>query len=234
MKFKVLKCLIVLALLALPLAAHAVTNLPPPRANPAHIDFWISGGATTGESNLISYAGGASPLVGTNLSVDSVYGYYNDGQGTQYPVQYGSLSFTSGAHSTGWTWGSGGISNTIKLTGGIIDLGIDPDSTLLEGIFSFTGVSKVGGTNTFEIVGAEFTDTKDSTLAARYGLSSVTGWKGGLDIIFNSEATLGNTFTSESVLGGVVKNTPVPIPPTLWLLGSGLFGLVGLRRRFKK
>ena len=26
----------------------------------------------------------------------------------------------------------------------------------------------------------------------------------------------------------------VPIPPTVWLLGSGLFGLVGLRRRFKK
>jgi len=28
--------------------------------------------------------------------------------------------------------------------------------------------------------------------------------------------------------------TPVPIPPAVWLLGSGLLGLVGLRRRFKK
>jgi hypothetical protein len=27
---------------------------------------------------------------------------------------------------------------------------------------------------------------------------------------------------------------PVPIPPTVWLLGSGLIGLVGLRRRFNK
>ena len=26
----------------------------------------------------------------------------------------------------------------------------------------------------------------------------------------------------------------VPVPPTLWLLGSGLIGLVGLRRKFKK
>jgi len=39
------------------------------------------------------------------------------------------------------------------------------------------------------------------------------------------------------VLGnGVVLNgpSPVPIPPTVWLLGSGLIGLVGLKKRFKK
>lgn len=29
-------------------------------------------------------------------------------------------------------------------------------------------------------------------------------------------------------------NTPVPIPAAIWLLGSGLIGLVGLRKRFKK
>jgi len=27
---------------------------------------------------------------------------------------------------------------------------------------------------------------------------------------------------------------PVPIPPAVWLLGSGLIGLIGIRRRFKK
>lgn len=31
---------------------------------------------------------------------------------------------------------------------------------------------------------------------------------------------------------GQFANAPVPIPPTVWLLGSGLIGLVGLRRRF--
>ena len=33
--------------------------------------------------------------------------------------------------------------------------------------------------------------------------------------------------------GGTIIDTPVPIPTTLLLLGSGLFGLVGLRRKFR-
>ncbi len=33
---------------------------------------------------------------------------------------------------------------------------------------------------------------------------------------------------------GVGVATPVPIPAAVWLLGSGLIGLVGLRKRFKK
>jgi hypothetical protein len=31
-----------------------------------------------------------------------------------------------------------------------------------------------------------------------------------------------------------VYGSPVPIPPALWLLGSGLVGLVGIRKKFKK
>jgi hypothetical protein len=31
-----------------------------------------------------------------------------------------------------------------------------------------------------------------------------------------------------------INASPVPIPAAAWLLGSGLIGLVGLRRRFKK
>ena len=38
------------------------------------------------------------------------------------------------------------------------------------------------------------------------------------------------------VPGLKIEGTPssVPVPPTVWLLGSGLLGLFGLRRRFKK
>ena len=31
-----------------------------------------------------------------------------------------------------------------------------------------------------------------------------------------------------------VYGSPVPLPGAVWLLGSGLLGLVGLRRKFKK
>jgi hypothetical protein len=32
----------------------------------------------------------------------------------------------------------------------------------------------------------------------------------------------------------IVEATPTPIPAAAWLLGSGLMGLVGVRRRVKK
>ena len=32
--------------------------------------------------------------------------------------------------------------------------------------------------------------------------------------------------------GGETVSPPVPIPPTVWLLGAGLVGLVGMRRKF--
>jgi len=43
-------------------------------------------------------------------------------------------------------------------------------------------------------------------------------------------------FSAMAVHDGNIVGAPssVPIPPTIWLLGSGLIGLVGLRRRFTK
>jgi hypothetical protein len=34
--------------------------------------------------------------------------------------------------------------------------------------------------------------------------------------------------------GNVGSSSPVPIPPSVWILGLGLVGLVGLRRKFRK
>ncbi len=45
-------------------------------------------------------------------------------------------------------------------------------------------------------------------------------------------------YTSDDYLRGsagmVASTSPVPIPPAIWLFGSGLVGLVGLRRRCRK
>jgi hypothetical protein len=37
-----------------------------------------------------------------------------------------------------------------------------------------------------------------------------------------------------SVTGGTLSVVPTPIPPAAWLLGSGLLGLAGIRRRMKQ
>ena len=40
--------------------------------------------------------------------------------------------------------------------------------------------------------------------------------------------------TTPPFAGAWVVANPVPIPPAFWLLGSGLLGIVGVRRRFKR
>ncbi len=46
--------------------------------------------------------------------------------------------------------------------------------------------------------------------------------------------TLVATLTGKSSADADLSGSPVPIPPAIWLLGSGLFGMIGIRRRFKK
>src|SRR5262245_25272325 len=68
----------------------------------------------------LSYAGGANPLVGTNLSVDSVVGVSSPANNNVIEnLTGGTLNFTSGAHSAGFTWGAGG---SITITGGVAGL----------------------------------------------------------------------------------------------------------------
>jgi len=41
----------------------------------------------------------------------------------------------------------------------------------------------------------------------------------------------GLDYTSVPISGGLVSAAPVPVPAAAWLLGSGLLGLMGLRRK---
>ena len=70
-----------------------------------------------------------------------------------------------------------------------------------------------------------------------YTNTSVNGSTGFSEVIMQAY----NFYGDPSLTGAVPvdytahwANTPVPIPGGLWLLGSGLVGLAGLRRRFKK
>lgn len=99
----------------------------------SYIDFNMDG--THPYDARISYAGGDKPLIGANISVDTVTGYTSDGTMTLDPVAItdGRLNFTTG-NFTGysnnvWTFSGG----TISINGAISDIGISADSTLLSG-----------------------------------------------------------------------------------------------------
>ena len=44
----------------------------------------------------------------------------------------------------------------------------------------------------------------------------------------------GNVALSNITVTGTLAGNPVPIPPAIWLLGSGLLGLAAVRRKLRK
>lgn len=68
----------------------------------------------------------------------------------------------------------------------------------------------------------------DPGVYAHYAVDSINGI-GAFSLL--GSGVEGNT-SIDNVM--VSTNNVVPLPPTVWLLGSGLLGLVGLRRKFKK
>ncbi len=51
------------------------------------------------------------------------------------------------------------------------------------------------------------------------------------NIIYDPYPTVGSAGVDLDAVG-VINSAPVPVPPAVWLLGSGLLGLVGIRRRY--
>jgi len=196
------------------------------------LDFGIVA-PTTG---TISYAGGASPLVGSGIEVDNITGIGTpSNNGVTVTCVSCTLNFTTGnlTSSTATTWNFGG-GGSITITGGV-DLipGGAPEipvgTTLLSG--SFDGASVTKTNNTFRIAGASFVDTKDEDLLDFYGAPN-TLWRGGFNISFLANGSPPNSFTSTTVLSGDVANTePIPEPASLVLLGSGLFSLGAYARK---
>jgi len=205
------------------------------------IDFLIYEDQTTGS---ISYNSSGN-LVGTNIIIDQVLGKQTpSNSGISYDISGGSFSFTTGSllsyNKTGnveeWIFGSGG---SITITGGIASLGISDGSTLLSnGSFDYVEVTRYDN-NYFEItlVFSTFEGASViSKLASEYGYTTTDGYYGGLNLTFNAAITndQNHYFTSELIGSGDVITNPVPIPPSVLLLGSSLLGLLGIGARRKR
>ncbi len=157
------------------------------------------------------------------------------------PVTDGVLSFTTGPLTgfspTEWDFG-GGASSSITITGAVPAAGItDPNTVLLSGTFDLAKVIYlVNSLFTFNVAAAGFQDTKAPALVEYFGIPAGTPFIGSFNLSFNTEAgqVPPGSFASVTMGSGNLFNVPVPIPPSLLLLGTGLVGLMGLGYRRKR
>lgn len=227
MKKTLLKLLLLVSLVFLPVGTHA-----------ALLDFSLL--APQPSTASVTYAGGASALVGSNIVVADVVGMgtsLNDG--IKLSITEGLLnfatgtfsSFNSGTYSATWEFNTGDKSY-IELWGKIPTLGINDMTRLLWGTGSISGVvTMLGGE--FSVAILAFTDEKNETLKNFYGILAQY-FTGNLNLSFYADVNpTNNSFASTTVLSGDMTNK-VPIPAAAWLLATGLIGLVGVRRRWIK
>ena len=104
--------------------------------------------------------------------------------------------------------------------------------------FDLTVASSVYNSNISQDYTYLIGDSSDSvTFAAGQTVTIDLGANGLLDITPNSVATINSTGgTTAFAINGtfLLHDVPaIPIPPTVWLFGSGLLGLVGMARRKK-
>lgn len=195
------------------------------------IDFGIP--ASQPASASISYAGGATPLLGSGITIDKIQGLGTSANsGAILTCVSCVLTFTTGnftgSTTTAWNFGGGGTITVMGGTSGLLNLA---RTTLLTG--AWTGASVTGFGSTFNITGGAFVDTKDAALLAFYGISTSQALFGGLNMGFFTPVavTPPRAFTSSTVTSGDLVNQ-VSEPPILAFVGMALVGLgVWSRRR---
>jgi hypothetical protein len=126
----------------------------------------------------------------------------------------GSLSFEFGSDPEAWAYSYStefsGLTDAISLS--------DGESINLLDLIYFTA--------TYSISGASASFSVDDISLGVYATSDSESTSN-----HNSETTTNRVLLSHTEIPALTA--PVPIPPTVWLFGSGLLGLVGIARRKK-
>lgn len=120
---------------------------------------------------------------------------------------------------------------SISITGDVPDFGV-PSGTLLSGTIStYTPVSFGGGF----LAALGGPDTKNAALLSDIGLPPNQPFMFlGSTISASLTSTVTPGLMSGPAISTDIANTAVPIPTSIFLLGSGLLGLMGIGRRFRK
>jgi len=178
-------------------------------------------------------------LHGTNLSVTGVKGVDTAANaGVTLPISNGTLSFQTGAF-TGKTVGPSGVvwnfgsPGEITLKGGITTLGMPDTGTIISGHFTSATLTQLPlGSYQFDIFTATFDGVESQNIKKYFGIPDDSPLADALNFSFIGAANNCGGFTSTNFTGGVMVDTPLttPIPAALWLMGSGLLTLTGLRR----
>ncbi|MCX5806526.1 MAG: PEP-CTERM sorting domain-containing protein [Proteobacteria bacterium] len=224
MKKGFLTILAIISLMFVPLIASAVNTTY------TMLDFDVN---HVNSSGKINYLMETNRLIGTSLGVDRITAIPDVGPSISLVIINGMLNFTSGDHISGWSWGPGG---SITITGGVNKPDgseLLPEGTvLMSGILGNAMVSPVTS-STFKAAISDLSDTKDPTLVSYFGFDTKSAWVGNLNISFETSLSVAEPdfFNSMRANSGDVYNTPVPIPPTILLLGAGLMGVGFIRKK---
>ena len=227
-----LKRLVVLSVMFFVLligTAHA-TNILLNGSFESELDYWTIGGTNTGYPPAVIVTDGSTgSAFGEAIPADTIVGGSPDLAGT-----HGVYFVDDYALQT--------LIQSVFLDVGAYEIGFDV--YLPSNGYNNPGDANFDGTIA-SISLANFTVKGNALPITEWvhfdGLASVT-IAGVYDAAFNFETfggasadvVIDRVYITESDSGGGTPINPVPEPTTMLLLGTGLFGLAGLRRRFKK